>query len=59
MKTVMSGFLRDQSGAADFNDHMTGFLLVVVFPIAVYFMWSTFGGVFEAVFGLAGRVAGG
>ena len=58
MKTVVTGFLRDQSGAADFNDHITGFLLVVVFPIAVYFMWSTFGGVFEAVFGLAGRVAG-
>lgn len=58
MKTVVTGFFRDQSGAADFNDHMTGFLLVVVFPIAVYFMWSTFGGVFEAVFGLAGRVAG-
>jgi hypothetical protein len=31
---------------------------VVVFPIAVYFMWSTFGGVFEAVFGLAASVAG-
>lgn len=58
MKIVVTGFLRDQSGAADFNDHMTGFLLVVVFPIAVYFMWSTFGGVFDAVFGLLGSAAG-
>jgi len=25
---------------------------VVVFPISMYFMYKTFGGVFEAVFGL-------
>jgi hypothetical protein len=35
MKTVVTSFVRDQSGAADFNDRMTGFILVVVFPIAV------------------------
>jgi hypothetical protein len=54
MKTVVSGFLRDQSGAADFNDRMTIFLLVVVFPISMYFMYYTFGGLYEAVFDLLG-----
>jgi hypothetical protein len=53
MKTTVTGFLSDQSGAADFNDGLTAFCLVVVFPITLYFMYSTFGGVFEAVFGLA------
>lgn len=57
MKSIVTMFLRDQSGAADFNDRMTVFLLVVVFPIAVYFMSSTFGGVYDAVFGLLGSAA--
>jgi len=57
MKTVVTGFLRDQSGAADFNDRLTAFLLVVVLPIALYFMSATFGGVYDAVFGLFGSVA--
>jgi Flp pilus assembly pilin Flp len=52
MKTVVTGFIRDQSGAADFNDGLTAFLLVVVFPISLYFMYYTFGGVFVAVFSL-------
>ena len=38
MKTIVIGFLRDQSGAGDFNDGLTVFLLVVVFPIALYFV---------------------
>jgi Flp pilus assembly pilin Flp len=50
MKTVVTSFIRDQSGAAEL-DGMTVFLLAVVFPIAVYFMYSTFGGVFYAIFG--------
>jgi hypothetical protein len=54
MKNVVSGFLRDQSGGADFNDRMTVFLLVVVFPISMYFMYYTFGGVYEAIFNLLG-----
>jgi Flp pilus assembly pilin Flp len=52
MKTVVTAFLRDQSGAADFNDALTAFLLVVVFPVSMYFMYYTFGGVFGAVFSL-------
>jgi Flp pilus assembly pilin Flp len=52
MKTVVTDFFRDQSGAADFNDGLTAFCLVVVFPITLYFMFSTFGAVFEAVFSL-------
>jgi Flp pilus assembly pilin Flp len=55
MKTVVTRFLRDQSGAAEF-DGMMGFLLVVVFPISMYFMYKTFGGVFEAVFWAASRL---
>jgi hypothetical protein len=57
MKTVVIRFLRDQSGAADFNDRMTIFLLVVVFPISMYFMYCTFGGVYTAVFDLLGTAA--
>lgn len=57
MKTIVTGFLRDQSGAADFNDRMTVFLLVVVFPIALYFMLYTFGGLYDAVFSLFGTAA--
>ena len=57
MKTAVTGFLRDQSGAADLNDGLTTFVLVVVFPIALYFMITTFGGVFEGVFGLLGSAA--
>ena len=56
MKTVVTRFLRDQSGAAEF-DGMTAFLLVVGFPVSMYFMYKTFGGVFEAVFGLFGSAA--
>jgi Flp pilus assembly pilin Flp len=56
MKTLVTRFLRDQTGAAEF-DGMTVFLLTVVFPIAVYFMSSTFGGVFDAVFGWAADAA--
>jgi hypothetical protein len=33
---------------------MTIFLLVVVGPIALYFLLATFGGVYDAVFGLVG-----
>ena len=51
MKTIITNFLRDQSGAAEF-DGMTVFLLVVVGPIALYFLLATFGGVYDAVFGL-------
>jgi hypothetical protein len=40
IKTVVTSFIRDQSGAAEF-DGMTVFLLAVVFPIAMYFMYST------------------
>ena len=54
MKTVVTRFLRDQSGAAEF-DGMTAFLLVVGFPVSMYFMYRTFGGV--AVFGLFGSAA--
>jgi hypothetical protein len=53
----VSDFLRDQSGAADFNDRLTAFLLVVVFPISLYFMYSTFGGLYEAVFDLFGTAS--
>ena len=56
MKTVVTAFLRDQSGAADF-DGMTVFLLVVVGPIALCFLIATFGGVYDAVFGLVGTAA--
>jgi hypothetical protein len=52
MKTVVTGFLRDESGDADFNDGLTALLLIVVFPISMYFMYYTFGGVFGAVFSL-------
>jgi Flp pilus assembly pilin Flp len=54
MKTIVIGFLRDQSGAGDFNDGLTVFLLVVVFPVALYFVMYTFGGVYDAVFSLLG-----
>jgi hypothetical protein len=57
MKTVVTGFLRDQSGTADFNDSLTAFLLVVVFPISMYFMYYTFGGVYDAIFSLFGTAA--
>ena len=56
MKTAVTKYLRNQSGAAEF-DGMTAFLLVVVFPISMYFMYKTFGGVFEGVFGLFGSAA--
>jgi hypothetical protein len=51
MKTIVTDFLRDQSGAAEF-DGMTVFNLVVAGPIALYFLLHTFGGVYDAVFGL-------
>jgi Flp pilus assembly pilin Flp len=53
MKTIVTDFLRDQSGTADF-DGTTIFLLLVAGPIAVWFLLSTFGGVYDAVFGLVG-----
>jgi hypothetical protein len=56
MNPVVTGFLRDQSGAVEF-DGMTVFLLVVVGPIALYFLLATFGGVYDAVFGLVGTAA--
>jgi hypothetical protein len=51
MKTIVTDFLRDQSGEID---GMTVFLLLVAGPIAVYFLLATFGGVYDAVFGLVG-----
>jgi hypothetical protein len=57
MKTIVTGFFRDQSGAIDFNDGMTVFVLVVVGPIALYLLLATFGGVYDAVFGLVADAA--
>jgi hypothetical protein len=51
MKAIVTDFLRDQSGEID---GMTVFLLLVAGPIAVYFLLATFGGVYDAVFGLVG-----
>jgi hypothetical protein len=51
MKTILTSFVSDQSGAVDI-DGFTGFIQMVGFAAAVYFMNSTFGGVFTAVFGL-------
>ena len=56
MKTIVIGFLRDQSGAGDFNDGLTVFLLVVVFPIALYFVMYTFGGVLRCRFQVSWEV---
>jgi hypothetical protein len=56
IKTVVTSFIRDQSGAAEF-DGMTVFLLAVVFPISMYFMYSTFGGVYLAIFDWLGTAA--
>jgi hypothetical protein len=38
MKSVVTSFIRDESGAAEL-DGMTVFLLAVVFPISMYFMY--------------------
>jgi len=51
MKTIVTDFLRDQSGEID---GMTAFCFLVAGPIAVWFLLSTFGGVYDAVFGLVG-----
>jgi hypothetical protein len=51
MKTILTDFLRDQSGEID---GMTIFVLLVAGPIALYFLLATFGGVFDSVFGLVG-----
>jgi hypothetical protein len=56
MKSVVTSFIRDQSGAAEL-DGMTVFLLAVVFPISMYFMYSTFGGVYLAIFDWFGTAA--
>ena len=59
MKTIVTGFFHDQSGAADFdfNDGLTVFVLVVVGPIALYLLLATFGGVYDAVFRLVADAA--
>ena len=49
MKAIVTDFLRDQSGEIDC---MTVFLFLTAGPIAVYFLLSTFGGVYDGVFGL-------
>jgi Flp pilus assembly pilin Flp len=55
MKSILTRFVSDQSGAVAIEDGLTALLLTLGFMASVYSMNATIGGVYARIFSLLAR----
>jgi Flp pilus assembly pilin Flp len=49
MKSILSRFVRDESGDSIFDDAFTTVLMAIGFAASLYFIMATLGGVYDGV----------